>query len=104
MAARAASTRIPLSLAPYFQEYDLADLDISEDADLIIERTLEYGNRQELKWLFKTYGPARIKEFVRKYGFRKLSRRSFNFWRTILEVKKFKRPSWLKSKSPTWRY
>jgi hypothetical protein len=105
VAARAASTRIPVSLAPYFQEYDLADLDISEDAHLIIGRVLEQGNRQELRWLFRSYGEARVKQFVSEYGFRALSKRSFNFWRTVLKVRKFKRPSWLPpSKSPTWRF
>ena len=43
---------IPLSLAPFFQEYDLGKLDSQKDIATILERTLRYGNRAELRWLF----------------------------------------------------
>jgi hypothetical protein len=35
---------IPHSLRPFFQEYDLDDLDPERAAATIIERTLRYGN------------------------------------------------------------
>ena len=56
--------KIPKTTAPYFQEYDFSTLDIGKDAELIMGRTLEFGTREELKWLFKTYGSQKIKEFV----------------------------------------
>lgn len=98
------ATKIPSSAAPYFQEYALDELDISKDADLIIGRILEYGDSKELKWLFAAYRTAQIRRFVCEYGFRALSPRSFNFWRIILKVQSFRRPSWLSSKSPIWRF
>ena len=44
----------PGSLAPFFQEYDLAHLDLERSAATIIERTLQYGNREEIRWLFSS--------------------------------------------------
>ena len=44
-----------MSLAPFFQEYDLATLDVQRSANTIIERVLQYGNRAEIRWLFQAY-------------------------------------------------
>ncbi len=52
-------TNIPSSLWPYFQEYDVRTLDLDRDANLIIQRTLEYGTWDEVRWLFRTYGGPR---------------------------------------------
>lgn len=74
------STRIPLSLRPCFQEYRLEALDPERDAFLIIERTLAFGNRHEVRWLFRYYGKARLREWVQQYGWRLLPRRRFRLW------------------------
>ena len=46
---------IPSTLAPFFQEYDLASLDPQTAAPLIFERSLQYGDRAELHWVFAQY-------------------------------------------------
>ena len=43
---------IPRSLASFFQEYDLEQLNPDEDCGPIVERTWTYGDRRELRWLF----------------------------------------------------
>jgi hypothetical protein len=52
--------QVPLSLQPYFQEYDLAALRLRRDANLIIQRTLEFGTWDELRWLFGVYSRRRV--------------------------------------------
>lgn len=96
--------KIIKTIAPYFQEYDFSTLDIEEDAELIMGRTLEFGTREELKWLFKTYGYQKIKEFVSARGYRSLSKRGFNYWRTVLRIRRYQKPSWLTDKHILWRY
>ncbi len=61
-------TVIPLSLKPYFQEYNLEDLHLRRDADLIIQRTLEFGDWNEIRWLFQVYKRERIRRFLRQHG------------------------------------
>ena len=56
------------SLQPYFQEYDLADLRLRRDANLIIQRTLEYVTWDEMRWLFQAYSRQRIQRSLREYG------------------------------------
>ena len=53
-------TPIPSSLQPYFQEYDLGALRLRRDANLIIQRTLEFGTWDELRWLFQVYSRRRV--------------------------------------------
>jgi hypothetical protein len=57
---------IPNGLRPHFQEYDPRTLDLERDANLIIQRTLEYGTWDEVRWLFGTYSGLRIRTFVRE--------------------------------------
>jgi Family of unknown function (DUF6922) len=90
------TNQIPEGLWPYFQEYDPAQLNLEEDADLIIQRALEFGTWDDIRWLFLTYGRRRIRAFLRKRGERWLSSVTFNYWRRLLGVK-----SWQSSPFPT---
>ncbi len=81
---------IPTSLKPYFQEYDLEDLHLRRDADLIIQRTLEFGNWVEIRWLFQTYRRERIRRFLREHGERWLKPVTFNYWRKLLGLRRWK--------------
>ena len=52
---------LPLSLAPFFQEYDLAKLDLHRSAGTIIERVLQYGSRAEIRWLFQVTHASKLR-------------------------------------------
>lgn len=77
---------IPRSLAPFLQEYDLDDLDPKQAAHTLIERTLRYGNRAEIRWLFQSYGESTIAEWVRRWGKYDLPPPHLAFWRLVLGV------------------
>jgi len=79
---------IPASLAPFFQEYDFALLTPQKDAATIIERTLRYGSRAELKWLFQQFPRAVICDWLKNWGSFALPAPHLAFWRLILEVEK----------------
>lgn len=78
---------IPHTLAPFFQEYDFEKLDANTAAPLIIERTLQFGNRAEIHWLFTQYTRAQITEWFKKYAKERLPNPHNTFWRIILEIK-----------------
>ena len=84
-------TAVPRTLKPFFQEFDLSRLDLREDARVIMQRTLEYGDLAELRWLFETYPRREIKEFVRSRGEHWLSKRAFYFWRRYFKLQTWKR-------------
>jgi hypothetical protein len=84
------SIPIPPSLKPYFQEYDLEDLRLRDAADLINQRTLEFGDWIEIRWLFKVYRLERIRCFLREHGERWLKPVTFNYWRKLLGLRRWK--------------
>lgn len=77
---------IPATLAPFFQEYDVALLKPQSDSATIIERTLRYGTRAELKWLFTEFPRAQIREWVQRWGDFALPAPHLSFWRLVLEI------------------
>lgn len=77
---------IPVSLRPYFQEYDLEKLDPERDAFTIIERTLARGDLRELQWLFQRFDSERVRAFVEKYGVSRLPRRRAKLWTLVFQV------------------
>jgi hypothetical protein len=60
--------QIPEGLKPYYQEYDPESLELNRDAELIIQRALEFGTWDEVRWLFEVYGAKRIRVFLRQGG------------------------------------
>ncbi|GIK55576.1 MAG: hypothetical protein BroJett015_12390 [Chloroflexota bacterium] len=77
---------IPVSLRPYFQEYNLDDLDPTQDAFTIIKRTMARGNRMELHWLFSCYGEEQLARWVQEAGWRSLPRRRLLFWQAYFDL------------------
>jgi hypothetical protein len=77
---------LPSTLAPFFQEYDFERLDPQNAAPLIIERTLQFGNRVELRWLFAQYSRTKIIDWVRHFGKDRLPNPHLTFWQLILEI------------------
>lgn len=84
----------PADMEWLFPEYHFQEMNLADHASVIIERVLEKGNWEQLRWLFATYGEAEAASWVRKHGFRLLSKRSFALWRLALNVTDFDAPDW----------
>jgi hypothetical protein len=93
---------IPSGLRPYFHEYDPEALDLDRDADLILQRTLEHGTWEEIRWLFGRYGGSRVRSFVQERGERWLSRVTFNYWRKLLQIEEWRRSPFSTAKGEVW--
>jgi len=85
------ATGMPTTLRPFFQEYDLEKLALERSAFTIIERTLAWGDRAELRWLFAQYGSQRLADWVRQAGWRCLPRRRFHFWVCYFQLTDYQR-------------
>ena len=75
---------IPQSLAPFFQEYRLSDLDPERAAATIIERTLQFGSRAEIAWLFGRYPRTQIAAWLSRNGSDRLPEPHLTFWKLVL--------------------
>lgn len=79
---------IPITLASFFQEYDFAALNPQKDLHTIIERVLQFGNREEIRWLFDTYSEKEIVNWVKRFATDKLPQPHRTFWQVVLEINK----------------
>lgn len=95
---------IPSSLATFFQEYEFSELSIQEDANLIIQRTLEFGDWDEIRWLFEVYRAARIRTFLRHLGERSLRPPTFNYWRQLMRIRKWEHSPFDTPKGELWKF
>ena len=98
------SPQIPAALKPYFQEYDITRLNITRDANLIIQRVLEIGTWDELRWLFETYRSKRIRLFLRERGERLLKPVTFTYWRKLLDIRRWKKLPFPTAKGELWPF
>lgn len=62
------------------------DIDPYRCPEWVIEHILEDGDSEDLRWLFHTLPRAAVADWVRKYGNRRLSRRSRVAWRRLLDL------------------
>ena len=85
---------LPMSTAWLFPEYNFATMDVRKHRYVIMERILEHGNWNEINWLFEQYHTRSVRAWMRRWGFRALSRQSFALWKLVLNIRRFDAPAW----------
>jgi hypothetical protein len=93
---------IPENLHPYFQEYDVKQIDLAEQADLVIQRILEFGDWEDLRWLFFTYRVKRVLLFLKQHGERWLCPPVFNYWCKLIRIRKWQKSPFPTAKAELW--
>ncbi|MDY6874826.1 MAG: hypothetical protein SWK90_01285 [Chloroflexota bacterium] len=88
------ANRLPADVAWLFPEYNFESLEAELHQGVIIERLLERGTWEHVHWLFTTYGEGCVAEWVRRHGFRLLTKRSFALWRLALGITDYVAPEW----------
>jgi hypothetical protein len=96
------SSQRPATLPPFlkrfFWEVNFGDISLPRHETYVIERLLEYGNDDAIRWVKKTFPSETIAMVVRKS--RVLSRNTANLWSLVLgiprgEIRCFSTPSLL---------
>lgn len=98
--------KIPKSLHKYFWDVDVKKLDPANKPYFIINRLLDKGNVESVKWVRKNYSENQIKETFK-------NTRDFNpkvgrFWSLFLQIPEDDviclQPSYRKTRSMHWPY
>lgn len=80
-----------------FPEYDPKQLNLRDFKTLLIERILDSGTREEVRWLFSCYRREDIVDYLKTQGQRRLSNASLSFWLLFFDLPPAHRP-----KNPLW--
>lgn len=78
------TTKLPAFLKKYFWDVDFNLLDFEKSRTFILKRILDRGDDKTLKWLFKYYTKADIKQLL--LTTRDLSAKTANFWAIYLNI------------------
>lgn len=78
--ARKRVNQLPSWLAPLFPEYDIENVHLDRDADLILSRLLDRGDGRAARWVLRHFTKNQRRDFLRRQGRRLLSKRSLGFW------------------------
>lgn len=79
-------TELPAATLRLFYGYTPAELVRPEHRFFLIERLLEEGDREDLRWLVAQVGEAELADFFRRAGNRRISARGRAFWSLVLGV------------------
>jgi len=88
---------LPESTAWLFPEYEFSQVKLNTHRHVIIERILERGTWSEVNWLFDVFGEKDVRDWVRQWGYRALTRRSFALWQLVLGIKRYRAPAWARA-------
>lgn len=77
-------TALPSSTLRLFDGYPPEELTRPENRAFLLERLLEEGDREDLRWLARQVDEAELRDFFRRAAARRLSARSRAFWRLVL--------------------
>lgn len=67
-----------------FWDTPVSSIDARLHRDFVIERLLQYGGMEGVRWLLENWGPAAIKDVIVKS--RNLSRMTASFWSAYLDL------------------
>lgn len=73
-------------LAPVFWDIDINNLDMDNHERYTIERILQFGAIEHIKWLFENFSDKKIIEVVKKSKI--IDKRTANYWSYYYEINK----------------
>ena len=77
---------LPEHLRKYFWDVEFEKIDLRTHRAYVLQRILEYGDEKAVAWMRKHFKKVEIRDTLSH--FRGCSRKSANYWATILDVPK----------------
>jgi len=79
--------KISQNITPCLWSYNIDNIDLREDKEIIITQILNYGDAERIKWLYSVYTEEDIREVVLSPRRGRWFEKVLNFWEIILKTK-----------------
>jgi len=79
--------KISQNITPCLWSYNIDNIDLREDKEIIITQVLNYGDAERIKWLYSVYTEEDIREVVLSPRRGRWFEKVLNFWEIILKTK-----------------
>ena len=77
-------TSLPSSTGRLLEHYNVEGVDLPKHRAFLVGRLFEEGDTRDLRWLTENVSEKEVSAWLRTYGARRLSKRSFTFWAALL--------------------
>ncbi len=71
------------NLLKYFWDCDKSKLDLNLHKNYILNRLMQYGNLEAIKWILNNYEREYVVKYLTKKGKNTLDRKSYLFWEKL---------------------
>lgn len=79
--------KIPKSMEWLYWSYDPKSLNLDADREYIVTQVLNYGEWENVQWLFRVYSREEIIEVIRNPQRGSWFQNVLNYWQTICGIK-----------------
>lgn len=76
--------KVPPALSQLFWDTDWQTIDVDRHRSFILDRVLEYGSIDAVRWAEQVYGLNTIGRYFQQRGRRVLSAKTRAFWQAVL--------------------
>jgi hypothetical protein len=73
----------PLTVKNLFWEYNTTEINLNKHKPFVVERILEKGNFESIKWLFKLYSISDIRKTIAQSS--NISQKTLDFWQNFFK-------------------
>jgi hypothetical protein len=94
---------LPNAVRRLFWDVDPATVEVRAQRNFVLDRVLEYGGMEAVRWAEATYGLAGIRDYFVARGDRVLSQKTKAFWHLMLNESCSTQSSTTPS-NPLWPY
>ena len=77
---------LPENIGKFFWEYKGIEIDEKENWFFVIERLLEYGDIESIRWMLTNYDQKQLTEVVKTS--RKISKKTASIWQNYYDLPK----------------
>ncbi|MBI4606464.1 MAG: hypothetical protein HY721_31245 [Planctomycetes bacterium] len=77
---------LPAELLELFWDWDLRELDLAHHREQIMERVLQDGSLEAVRWLLSAFGDPGVRQFVVENGTRRLDPKILSFWMNYYDL------------------
>lgn len=78
--------KIPEFVAPCLWSYNIDQIDLEKDKEIIITMVLNYGDVKRIRWLYSVYSEDDIKQVISNPRRGLWLPKVLNFWETVLGI------------------
>jgi hypothetical protein len=91
-----AVAHLPVRLRALFWDYSFAKLRWPRDRELVVNRILQSGAWEDVKWLRSEFGDAALRVWIVRRRGRGLSPQQLRYWQLVLAIPRRQVDAWLK--------